>query len=115
MALPFGKLDHDRRAGLLARCTGKPDRAVLVGPAVGQDAAAIRVGGEVVVAATDPITFAAERISGVRSVMDRMTTELRGAMVFAGPRVAAAEIEAEAAATAAETAPANSVHGSRAE
>lgn len=37
------------------------DEQVLVGPGIGCDAAAIAIGGEVVVAKTDPITFASER------------------------------------------------------
>lgn len=37
------------------------DEQVLVGPGIGCDAAAVAVGGEVVVAKTDPITFASER------------------------------------------------------
>lgn len=37
------------------------DEQVLVGPGIGCDAAAVAVGGQVVVAKTDPITFASER------------------------------------------------------
>jgi len=42
----------------------------------------------------DRITTAAERISAVRSVMDRMTREFRSAMVFTVPNVDAPEDEA---------------------
>jgi len=52
----------------------------------------------------DRITNAAERIAAMRSVMDRMTMELRAAMVFTVPRADspedAADAEAEAAAIA---------------
>jgi hydrogenase expression/formation protein HypE len=39
------------------------DPAVIVGPAVGVDAAAIAIGGEILVVKTDPITFAVDRAS----------------------------------------------------
>jgi hydrogenase expression/formation protein HypE len=42
--------------------TGAPDEDVLMGPTYGEDAAALRVGEQVLVASTDPITFAADRI-----------------------------------------------------
>ena len=52
-------------AGILARLLGKyrvsHDR-LIVGPGVGEDAAAIDMGGRVLVAKTDPITFATDRI-----------------------------------------------------
>lgn len=56
-ALPVGKLP----AGLLGRLLRRYERsdpAVLVGPGVGRDAAAIILGDIVLVAKTDPITFA---------------------------------------------------------
>lgn len=62
MPLPFGKLDHARLARLLAEFSGATDPAVLVGPRVGLDAAALEVGGQKLVTATDPITFATDRI-----------------------------------------------------
>ncbi|WP_129115603.1 AIR synthase family protein [Halegenticoccus tardaugens] len=42
--------------------TGAPTDDLLVGPAYGEDAAAVRVGDETVVVSTDPISLAAERI-----------------------------------------------------
>lgn len=57
--LPAGKLP-----GWLLKKVLPPtsaDERVLVGPGVGRDAAAVAVSGEVVVAKTDPITFATER------------------------------------------------------
>ena len=44
------------------------------------------------------ITDAAERVAAVRSIMDRMTTELRSAMIFTAPRIDTENMEAEAAA-----------------
>lgn len=58
--LPIGKLPSDLLASLLAK-RGTADPAVLVGPAVGFDAAAIAVGGEALVVKSDPITFAVGR------------------------------------------------------
>ncbi len=55
--LPPGKLPHD----LLGRLIGSyviSDPDVLIGPGVGRDAAAIRVGDRAIVVKTDPITFA---------------------------------------------------------
>lgn len=60
--LPFGKLDHDRLARMLAAFGGPADPAVLVGPRVGLDAAVLEIGGQKLVTATDPITFATDRI-----------------------------------------------------
>lgn len=58
---PVGKLSHERLARLLARLPGKASREVLVGPAIGEDAAAVAVEGQALVVATDPVTFAADR------------------------------------------------------
>jgi hydrogenase maturation factor len=62
MSLQPGKL----RAALLAELLGKiahHDPRVLVGPAIGRDAAVIDIGGgRCLVAKTDPVTFASEQI-----------------------------------------------------
>ncbi len=58
---PIGKLPHDQLAGLLARLPGGRRGDVLVGPAIGEDAAAVAVEGRGLVVATDPVTFAADR------------------------------------------------------
>ena len=60
MTLPVGKLPGELLARLLRLCPDDP--RVLVGPGIGQDAAALDFGGHVVVAKTDPVTFAADRI-----------------------------------------------------
>jgi len=59
--LDVGKLPADLLARLLARNPVRDPR-VLVGPAPGEDAAAIAMGDRVLVAKTDPITFATDEI-----------------------------------------------------
>jgi hydrogenase maturation factor len=55
-----GKLPHDLLASLLRR-VGQRDTRVLIGPGIGRDAAVIDTGGrELLVAKTDPITFASQ-------------------------------------------------------
>ncbi len=58
---PIGKLSHEELTKLLATLPGRRARDVLVGPAVGEDAAAVAMGDRVLVVATDPVTFAADR------------------------------------------------------
>lgn len=60
----IGKVDPDRLSTVLAR-TGAADEDVIVGPAYGEDTAAVRVGGEVLVVNTDPVSLAAERIGTI--------------------------------------------------
>ncbi len=55
--LPLGKLPAPL-LGRLVEAHRVTDPSVLVGPGIGRDAAAIAVGGTVLVAKTDPITFA---------------------------------------------------------
>lgn len=59
--LPVGKLPA---ADLEALLTGlhRPDTRVLVGPQPGEDAAVVTFGDHALVIATDPVTFASERI-----------------------------------------------------
>jgi hydrogenase maturation factor len=59
--LPVGKLEMDYLEQLLARYTQVNER-VVVGAAVGEDAAVIDFGDRYVVVKTDPITFATEEI-----------------------------------------------------
>jgi hydrogenase maturation factor len=66
-SLPTGKLDvHLLRKYL--RKYAMLDERVLLGPGVGEDAAAIDLGHKVLIVATDPITFATDEI-GYYSVM----------------------------------------------
>jgi hydrogenase maturation factor len=60
MSLPVGKLPSDCLERLLRRC--RPDPRVIVGPGIGRDAAALEFGDAVLVAKSDPITFATDRI-----------------------------------------------------
>jgi len=57
-----GKLNHDVLERMLSRLKGAKDPRVLVGPRVGEDAAVVALGNQRLVIATDPITFAADRI-----------------------------------------------------
>lgn len=54
-ALPVGKLPPDLLKTLLSDIPA--DSSVIVGPGIGRDAAAIRVGDQILVLKTDPITF----------------------------------------------------------
>lgn len=60
-ALRTGKLEAERLAHLLSALP-RDDPSVVIGPQVGEDAAVIEVGDRCVVAATDPVTFATDRI-----------------------------------------------------
>ncbi|HEY8446200.1 MAG TPA: AIR synthase family protein [Thermomicrobiales bacterium] len=57
--LPVGKLPTDLLARLLA-ANAITDPAVVIGPGIGRDAAAIELGNFTLVVKTDPITFATE-------------------------------------------------------
>lgn len=65
--LPAGKLNPEILRPLLRRYA-RTDEKVLIGPGIGEDAAAIDMGEKVLVVATDPITFATDEI-GYYSVM----------------------------------------------
>ena len=56
-----GKLDPETLAAVLGR-TGAEDDALAVGPAYGEDAAAIDLGDETLVVSSDPISLAASRV-----------------------------------------------------
>ena len=58
--MEVGKLPHESLARLLAKV--RLDDRVLVGPAVGIDAAVVEIGDRLLVAKTDPITFATDLI-----------------------------------------------------
>ena len=62
MALPFGKLKPEALKELLARVPAQRNSRVVVGASFGEDAAVVRIGGKLVVVATDPVTFATEEI-----------------------------------------------------
>lgn len=58
----IGKLSREDLAELVFSRTGAADESVLMGPKFGEDAAAIDVGGKTLVASSDPISLAAERV-----------------------------------------------------
>ncbi len=59
--LPLGKLPPDRLASLLRQIAGV-DPTVLLGPGIGRDCAVIDLGQQLLVAKSDPITFATDEI-----------------------------------------------------
>ena len=65
--LPIGKLDISILQKLINRCPAR-DHRILLGPRIGEDAAAIDMGEKALIVATDPITFASNEI-GYYSVM----------------------------------------------
>ena len=58
--MDIGKLPPEILTRLLSRT--RTDPSVIIGPAYGEDAAAVRFGGKLLVAAADPITFATDRV-----------------------------------------------------
>jgi hydrogenase maturation factor len=77
--LPAGKVPVDLLRTLLGRFAATNDSRVLIGPGIGLDAAAIRVGGKVLVAKTDPITFVAEEIGTYALVINANDLAVMGA------------------------------------
>jgi len=59
---PVGKLKAEHLIRLLDKYRGAPDPAVIVGPRIGEDAAVIEAGEDLLIAKTDPITFAVDQI-----------------------------------------------------
>ncbi len=59
---PVGKLSMEHLSYLLSTYGGAPDDAVIVGSHIGEDAAVIKTGEDLLIAKTDPITFATDRI-----------------------------------------------------
>src|SRR5262245_23431480 len=79
--LPVGKLPGDLLARLIAG-HNIDDPAVIVGPGIGRDAAAIEIGDTVLVVKTDPITFATDSVA--RYLVDVNSNDL--ACMGASPR-----------------------------
>ena len=61
MGLQPGKLPHAFLKRMI-RYSGSPDRRVMLGPKIGEDAAVVDLGGECLVLKTDPITYAVDEI-----------------------------------------------------
>lgn len=76
-SLSPGKLPAGLLAGLLADVAPASDE-VLIGPAVGEDAAAVTVPGGVLVAATDPITLTGSEIGGFAVVINANDVAVTG-------------------------------------
>jgi hydrogenase expression/formation protein HypE len=64
-----GKLDRAVLAELVLSRTGASNPNLIAGPAFGEDAAAVRVDDETLIASTDPISLAAERIGQLAVVV----------------------------------------------
>ncbi|MDH4136184.1 MAG: hydrogenase expression/formation protein, partial [Anaerolineae bacterium] len=60
--LAVGKLDMEFLAALLEQYAHTDDERVVVGPRVGEDALVVDFGDRLLVAKTDPITFATDEI-----------------------------------------------------
>jgi hydrogenase expression/formation protein HypE len=60
----IGKVDPERLEAVFSR-TGVTDADVVQGPAYGEDTAALRIGDELLVVNTDPVSLAAERIGTI--------------------------------------------------
>jgi hydrogenase expression/formation protein HypE len=61
MGLQPGKLPHAFLKRMI-RYSGSPDRRVIMGPRIGEDAAVVDLGGECLILKTDPITYAVDEI-----------------------------------------------------
>jgi hydrogenase maturation factor len=61
MSIPSGKLPAEMLERMIGRYASSDSR-VIVGPAIGEDATAIDMGGRYLIAKTDPITFVADDI-----------------------------------------------------
>lgn len=96
--LRVGKLPVEHLAALLAELP-TPGPEVLIGPAVGEDAAALEVPAGVLVAATDPITFTTEDLGRLAVIVNANDVAVMGvaprwflATVLLPPGTASAEV-----------------------
>ena len=78
MPLPTGKLHPDLLSRLLSGCEHSSER-VIVGPAVGEDAAVIDFGDTCLVAKTDPITFVTDQVGIYAIVINANDIAVMGA------------------------------------
>jgi len=76
--LPAGKLDHEILERLLGEFSAQDERVIL-GPGIGEDAAAISMGDSVLVVATDPVTFATSEIGYYSVVVNANDVATSGA------------------------------------
>ncbi len=78
MALRTGKLPQEILRRLL-RHRGAEDNSVVLGPAVGEDAAVVRLGKELLVLKTDPVTYATDMIGWYAVHVNANDVATRGA------------------------------------
>lgn len=76
--LPVGKLPAADLAALLSGLR-RPDSRVLVGPQPGEDAAVLAFGDQALVIATDPVTFATDRIGSYAVYVNANDVAVMGA------------------------------------
>jgi thiamin-phosphate kinase len=74
-----GKIPAEFLSRIVFRRTGAPNRRLLLGPALGEDAAIIRVRGKVLVLTTDPITGARENAGWLSVHVNANDVATRGA------------------------------------
>ncbi|HZS33658.1 MAG TPA: AIR synthase family protein [Methylomirabilota bacterium] len=99
--LPVGKLPAPVLGGLLRRYV-RSDPRVVVGPAIGEDAAVLDMGDRYLVATTDPITFVTEDLGWYALVVNANDLAVRGAVprwflatcLFPAEGATAADVEA---------------------
>ena len=77
--LPLGKIDFRLLEDLLKKYQGVFDPRVVIGPRVGEDAAVIDLPDRYLVAKTDPITFATEKIGWYAVQVNANDIAIRGA------------------------------------
>lgn len=78
MTLTTGKLPPELLKRLL-RHTGSKDPSVLLGPRIGEDAAVVRLGRELLVLKTDPVTYASDMIGWYAVNINANDVATRGA------------------------------------
>jgi hydrogenase maturation factor len=77
--LPLGKLNFDILEKLLEKYPGIPDKRLVVGPKVGEDAAVIDFPDRYLIAKTDPITFTMDEIGWYAVHINANDVAIRGA------------------------------------
>jgi len=78
--LPLGKLDFSLLDKLLKKYQSKFDSRLIIGPKIGEDAAVIEYQDRYLVAKTDPITFATEKIGWYAVQVNANDIATRGAV-----------------------------------
>jgi HAD superfamily hydrolase (TIGR01549 family) len=73
---PAGKVPWEKIAG---KIRAKMPPEVMLGPAVGEDAALVRIGGEVWAVASDPITFTSKEMGKLSVIVNANDVAVRGA------------------------------------